>query len=190
MPPPAQADGQVSLVTHGWHTDIALPAAEASGPLARFRTVFPGAQTLVFGYGKRTFMIAPAHTLGEWIIGPFPGPAAIEVSAVDTDAATAYGASHVQTLPLPAGGAARLSGFLWAALAKTPSGAPVFVASGNWPGSLFYAASQGYALTHTCNRWTAEALAAGGLPVNPQGIVFSGSLDAQVSALLRRPAAS
>ncbi|MCB8876110.1 DUF2459 domain-containing protein [Acidisoma silvae] len=184
------ADGSVSLVTHGWHTDIALPAAEATGRLAAFRAVFPGARTLVFGYGKRTFMIAPAHTIGEWIIGPFPGPAAIEVSAISGDAAAAYGAAHVLTLPLPPGGAEGLSDFLWAAIAKTPAGAPAYIAVGNWPGSQFYDAAQDYGLTHTCNRWSAEALAAGGVPVSPAGVVFSGSLDSQLRALLRRPAAS
>ena len=190
LPSPAQTEGTVSLVTHGWHTDIALPAAEASGPLARFRRLFPGARTLVFGYGKRTFMIAPAHSLGEWIIGPFPGPAAIEVSAVSTDPATAYGPQHVMTLPLPEGGAAKLSDFLWTALAKTPDGAPAFIATGNWPGSLFYAATRQYDLTHTCNRWTAEVLAAGGLPIDPGGVIFSGAVDDQVRDLLNRPAGS
>ncbi|GAB0119980.1 DUF2459 domain-containing protein [Acidisoma sp. 7E03] len=191
-PPPAtialasEGDGQVALVTHGWHTDIALPADEATGPLSRFRSLFPGARTLVFGYGKRTFIIAPAHTLGEWIIGPFPGPAAIEVSAVGTDAATAYGAAHVTTLALPPGGAAGLSAFLWRSFATTPQGAPRYIGEGNWSGSLFYEARQRYGLLHTCNTWSAEALAAGGLPIHPAGVVFSGPLHERVRKLSRQ----
>lgn len=180
--------GTVALVTHGWHTDIAVPADEVTGPLARFRAMFPGARMLVFGYGKRTFMIAPAHTLGEWIVGPFPGPAAIEVSAISTDAATAYGAAHVETLALPPGGAARLSAYLWQALAKDATGSPAYIAQGNWPGSLFYEANSEYGVLHTCNSWSAQALAAGGLPVSPQGVVFSGTLDAQVRHLAPPPA--
>lgn len=183
LPPGA---GTVSLITHGWHTDVAIPAAEVSGPLARFRSLFPGARSLVFGYGKRTFMIAPAHTLGEWIIGPFPGPAAIEVSAISTDATTAYGVAHVQRLALPPGGAASLSAFLWRAFAKTPSGEPHYIAQGNFPGSLFYQAESRYGLLHTCNTWSAEALAAAGLPVRPAGIVFSGALDERVRELSRQ----
>ncbi len=147
----------------------------------------------MFGYGKRTFMIAPAHTIGEWIIGPFPGPAAIEVSAVTTDAATAYGADHVLTLGLPPGGGARLSAYLWQALALDRAGRPIRIADGNWPGSLFYAAAQPYALSHTCNRWTAAALAAAGLPVDPNGVIFAGQVDSEARAILaasRRPAAA
>lgn len=181
--PAVGAGGTVALVTHGWHTDIAVPADEVSGPLAQFRTLFPGARTLVFGYGKRTFIIAPAHGIGEWILGPVPGPAAIEVSAVSADAATAYGASHVQIMALPPGGAAGLSAFLWHALAKNKAGQPVYIARGNWKGALFYEASAGYGLFHTCNSWSAEALAAGGVPVRPQGVIFSGTLDAQVRDL-------
>jgi hypothetical protein len=176
----------VSLITHGWHTDIGLPSAEATGPLARFRSLFPGARTLVFGYGKRTFMIAPAHSIGEWIIGPFPGPAAIEVSAISADAATGYGARHVETLALPPGGAEGLSAFLWQAFAQTPEGTPRYIAQGNFPGSLFYQASSRYGLLHTCNTWSAEALAAGGLPVHPAGIIFSGTLDERVRVLSRQ----
>ncbi|HTH99510.1 MAG TPA: DUF2459 domain-containing protein [Acidisoma sp.] len=181
----------VSLITHGWHTDIGLPAEEASGPLVRVRRLFPGARTLVFGYGKRTFMIAPAHTIGEWIIGPFPGPAAIEVSAISSDAATAYGARHVETLPLPPGGAQRLSAFLWQAFDKAPDGTAHagelrYIAQGNFPGSLFYQASSHYGLLHTCNTWSAEALAAAGLPIRPAGIVFSGGLDERVRDLSRQ----
>jgi uncharacterized protein (TIGR02117 family) len=183
LPPGGGPAGTVALVTHGWHTDIAVPADEVTGPLTRFRTLFPGARMLVFGYGKRTFMIAPAHTLGEWIIGPFPGPAAVEVSAISSDAATAYGAEHVETLTLPPGGAARLSAFLWQALSKDDAGNPAYIAQGNWPGSLFYEASTTYGLLHTCNSWSAQALAASGLPITPAGVVFSSTLDAQVRHL-------
>lgn len=189
-PPPALTrggqDGTVALITHGWHTDIAVPADEISGQLTRFRALFPGAHMLVFSYGKRTFMIAPVHSLGEWIIGPFPGPAAIEVSAISTDAATAYGPAHVQRLPLPPGGPARLSAFLWRAFAKNPAGAPIYIAQGNWPGSLFYEASTPYGLLHTCNRWSAEALRAAGLPVHPQDVILSATLDAQARRLAAR----
>jgi hypothetical protein len=177
----------VALVTHGWHTDIALPATEATGRLAWFRTRFPGADVLVFGYGKRTFMIAPAHTLGEWIIGPVPGPAAIEVSAIRADAATAYGASHVMTLSLPPGGASRLATFLWQSFAKDDAGNPRLIAPGNWPGSLFYAASSGYSLGHTCSTWSAQALQAASLPINPGGVIFASQIDGQARRLLPLP---
>ena len=176
----------VSLLTHGWHTDIAVPARELSGPLTRFESLFPGARSLVFGYGKRTFMIAPVHSLGEWLIGPFPGPAALEVSAINTTPATAYGPRHTITLPLPPGGAARLSAYLWRAFAKNKAGHPIYIAQGNFPGSLFFEAEQRYGLLHTCNTWSAEALAAAGLPVRPAGMIFSAPLDDAAARIASR----
>ncbi len=77
------------------------PADEAAGGLAVFRTIFPGAKTLMFGFGKRTFMIAPVHSMADLIIGPFPGNAAIQVSAVSVTAARAFPDLHVATLRCP-----------------------------------------------------------------------------------------
>jgi hypothetical protein len=59
-----------------------------------------------------------------------PGPAAVEVSAVSSDPANAYGAAHVITLPLPPGGAQHLSDFLRAAIAKDKTGTPIYIAMG------------------------------------------------------------
>ena len=185
--PGAASSDTVSLLTHGWHTDIAMPAREVSGPLARFKTLFPGARSLIFGYGKETFMIAPVHSLGEWMIGPFPGPAALEVSAISTDPTTAYGPRHTITLALPPGGAARLSAYLWRAFAKDKAGNPHYIAQGNFPGSLFFAAARPYGLFHTCNTWSAEALAAAGLPVRPAGVIFSAPLDNAVRRIASAP---
>src|SRR6185312_7648186 len=67
------SDDTVTLLDHGWHTDIGIPAAELSGPLAVFRTIFPGAKSIVFSYGKRTFLMAPANDWSEYLLGPFPG---------------------------------------------------------------------------------------------------------------------
>lgn len=178
----------VSLLSHGWHTDIAMPVSEISGPLLAFAARFPGAETLVIGYGKRTFMIAPAHSIGEWIIGPFPGPAALEVSALNAPPALGYGSAHTITLPISEAGAARLSTFLWQAFAKTPAGEPRFIAQGNFPGSLFYDAARSYRLTHTCNTWSAEALAAAGLPIHPAGVIFAGPLDRAARRIARENA--
>ena len=40
-----------------------------------------------------------------------------------------------------------------------------------------------YDLAYDCNRWTAEALASGGLPIKAQGVVFAGQIMGQVRQL-------
>ena len=186
-PAPHGEAGTVALLTHGWHTDIAVPAKEISGPLGMFVRRFPGAKTIVFGYGKRSFMVARQHGVGDWLDGPFPGRGAVEVSALGTDPAAAYGARHTMTIDLPPGGAARMSAFIWQSFTKDAAGQPIEVAHGDFAGSLVFAASSGYDLSHTCNTWSAQALAAAGLPIRPAGIVMAGQIDDAARALAARP---
>jgi uncharacterized protein (TIGR02117 family) len=180
---PTEHTQTVSVIEHGWHTDVALPADEAAGGLAVFRTIFPGAKTLMFGFGKRTFMIAPVHSMADLIIGPFPGNAAIQVSAVSVTAARAFPDLHVATLPLSPAGAAALSDFIWRTIAHDTAGQPQLIAKGPWPGSLFFASTHRYNLLYTCNSWTASALRHAGLPVHLSGVFFA----SQVMNQLRRP---
>jgi uncharacterized protein (TIGR02117 family) len=173
----------VSVIDHGWHTDVALPADEAVGGLAIFRTMFPRAKTLMFGFGKRTFMIAPVHSVADLVIGPFPGDAAIQVSAVSVSAAQAFPDLEVATLPLSSGGATALSDFIWQTIAHDAAGHPPLISKGPWPGSLFFASTHRYNLLYTCNTWTASALRHGGVPVHLSGVFFA----SQVMNQLRRP---
>ena len=53
--PPPDGPDLAYVITHGWHTDLALPAAALEGRLARLRRVYPGARTLIFGFGNRIF---------------------------------------------------------------------------------------------------------------------------------------
>jgi hypothetical protein len=101
------------------------------------------------------------------------------VIPLGTAPAAAFGANAVLALPVSRPGLARLSDYLWDALAKSGAGELQEVAAGPAPGSLFFAATGTYDMSRTCNTWTAEALNTAGLPVQPAGIVFAGQvLDA------------
>ncbi len=173
---PAAGAGVAYVVDHGWHTDIAIPAAELSGPAAVFRSVFPGARALVFGFGKRTFFTAKVESWREYLLGPFPGPAAILATGLSVMPDAAYGPADTVRLALPPGGAQALSAFLWREVAKDRAGRPRLIAAGPYPGSLFYAAAATYRLARTCNAWTAEALRAAGAPVSPAGVILAGQV--------------
>lgn len=176
---PGATGGKVYLLTHGWHTDIAVPVAEVSGPLRMFLDRYPGARNLVFGYGRRNYMIERDHDWGDLLAGAIPGAGALEVSAIPSDPATAYGAAHTMVIDLPPGGAALLSDFVWRTLSKNAAGEPIEAGPGSFPGSIIFDAASGYDLNHTCNTWSAEALAAAGLPIHAQGIIFSRQIDAE-----------
>jgi hypothetical protein len=166
----------VTLLDHGWHTDIGIPAAELSGPLAVFRDTFPNAKFVVFSYGKRTFLMAQANSWSEYLLGPIPGPAAIMVTGLTVPAERAYGRDPALVLRLPKGGAERLSSFVWQEFSHDEAGRPRLLNRGPFPGSLFYAAAVGYSLDRTCNEWSALALAAAGLDIDPSGVVLAGQL--------------
>jgi hypothetical protein len=162
----------VYLVQHGWHTDIAVPSQELRGDITIFQRIFPGVKVLVFGFGKRTFVTAPVHTIGDLVVGPFPGAGLLLVTGLSATPNIAYNDGITATLTLPPGGAGRLSDFIWKTL-QTDHGAPVELRPGFFPGSIFYRTQTRYAGSRTCNTWTADALQAAGLNINPAGVVFS-----------------
>jgi hypothetical protein len=177
----------VTLLDHGWHTDIGVPADELSGPLTVFRDIFPGARSMVFSFGKKTFLMAPAHDWSEYLLGPVPGPAAIMVTGLSVPSENAYGGDPALVLHLPNGGAARLSDFIWREILQDRTGKPRLIDRGAFDGSLFYAATEGYALNHTCNTWSALALAAAGLDINPSGVVFASQIMARARLVSSHP---
>jgi uncharacterized protein (TIGR02117 family) len=178
----------VYLVKHGWHTDIAIPSPELRGNMTIFQQIFPGVKILVFGFGKRTFVTAPVHTIGDLVVGPFPGAGMLLVTGLSTTPDVAYNDGVTATLDLPAGGAERLSDFIWKTLKKA-NGAPLELRPGFFPGSIFYRTETRYADSRTCNTWTADALAAAGLNINPAGVVFSWQTMSQAEQLSTRTCA-
>jgi len=172
-PPPAGPSGWV--IDHGRHTDIALRAEDLSGPVGDLRAWFPGAATLAFGFGKRSFVLAEAGAAAEYLLGPLPGRGVIEVKGRTALPGEAW-AGRAIALPLPPGGLAALLAFLADSIA--PSGTPLVLR-----GSLFLDASRGYSPLFTCNTWTAEALRRAGLPVSADGVVLAGALLGQLRPL-------
>ncbi|MBV9654226.1 MAG: DUF2459 domain-containing protein [Acetobacteraceae bacterium] len=167
------ADGVMWVMRQGWHTEVGLPVAEIAGPLGVFRSVFPGVRVLMFGFGKRTFFTAKVETASELVMGPFPGPSAVQVTGLGVDPPDAYD-GPVVALALPPGGAARLSAFLWSIIEKGRTGEPRLIAPGLFPGSLFYAGAREYRLGFNCNTFTAAAVEAAGLRASPSGVVWAG----------------
>jgi len=161
------------VVDRGWHTELGIPVEALSGPAEWFRTAFPGARTLMVGYGKKTFITAPADNISEYILGPLPGPAVIQISALNVSPDQVYPRSSMVALSLSTEGAAALSRTLWADLVLNDAGHPYLVTAATGNTSLFYQAVSYYNFGHTCNAWTAELLHAAGEPVTPDGVVLA-----------------
>jgi len=178
--PPASSGDVVYVIEQGWHAEIALPVEELGPDLEFYKTIFPGARVIMFGYGKKTFITAPVQSFSEYILGPVPGPAAIQVVGIRATPDKAYPPENVITLALPHGGSEALSSYLWHDLAKDASGKPQILSRSTNPDGLFYAAASQYTLAHTCNTWTADVLHAAGLPVSAEGVILSSHVMKQV----------
>ncbi|TDH63003.1 DUF2459 domain-containing protein [Dankookia rubra] len=169
----ARPEGAMAwVVDQGWHTEIALDAATLPEPLAGLRALFPGAWTLAFGFGKRSYVLAEAGNISELLLGPLPGPGVIQVKGLRVAPREAW-PGRVTALPLNDEGLAALAGFLWESIAPE-------AAAQSLQGSLFLAASRDYTLGFTCNTWTAAALRRAGLPVDPAGVVLADAVLAQL----------
>lgn len=184
--PPATSGDVAYVIAQGWHTEIALPVEELGKNMQFYKTIFPGARVIMFSYGKKTFITAPAQSFSEYILGPIPGPAAINVVGIRVTPDKAYSPEDVITLALPAGGREALSEYLWRDLAKDAAGKPEMFGQSKNPQGLFYLATSGYSLTHTCNSWTIGALQAAGLPVSPDGVIFSNQAINQAGLLAEK----
>jgi len=175
----------IYVAANSWHSDIGLPIEDLTGPLAYFRQKFPTARSIMIGYGKQKFITEPAHSPDAYMLGPFSGPGAIQVQGLSTLPSVAYLPGETVALRLSPDGEATLEAFIWQELVKTHAGDPTPVASDR-PGFLFYAARSSYSLEHTCNRWAADALHAAGLPVDGDGVVFSGQVMRRAAAVSAR----
>ena len=188
--PPPDGPDLAYVITHGWHTDLALPAAALEGRLARLRRVYPGARTLIFGFGNRIFARSRDRGPDIWAEALLPMRGAIVVTAISTTPELAYDAAHVTRLPLPPGGDAALSAYLWNALAQAAPGQPRLLGAGPYRGRVVYAATARYSLIYTCNSWTIDGLRAAGLPVATGGVVFAGQVRRQIAPLAEPPISS
>lgn len=176
----------VTVIGRGWHTELGLSAAALDPPLAALASQFPGVVTLTFGFGDRAFVLARHRGLGDALGALFPSPGLILFTALGTSPEEAFGAAHVVTLRVSRAGFAKIAAFVWQSLATADGRVPEPYGPGPYPGSLFYASTVAYDAFETCNTWIAEALRAGGVPVQASGILFA----SQIMEQARRVAAA
>lgn len=191
----AAGGASIAVIDRGWHTDIALPADDLSGPVAMVVQDFPGARFLEFGFGDRAFYMSRAESVLQTVRAMFPGPGVILVTGLDAPPEAAYGAGRVVRLRVSCRDLVAIAGFLRRALATRTADRPQAIGAGPYPGSAFYASDETYDLFHDCNRWTLAALRSGGLPADPDGVILAGAVMAQAQRIAAaqqraRPAAA
>lgn len=171
----------IHLVGHGWHTGIALALADLPDDFPALAD-FPSAEQLEFGWGDAEYY--PAQDPSVWLgIRALvrATPSVLHVAAVRGDLAAAFPTSTIVRIELSADGLHRLRDFIRAEFQLDPQGRPIAVARGLYGGGRFYRARSSFHFPHTCNWWTAAALAAAGIPIEPATAVTAGVLLAQAA---------
>lgn len=177
----------ITLIERGWHTDIGITSGQLDPSLAALRDALPGTHVFVIGFGERAYLLRREHDLGDMLAALIPGPGALLVTGLRDPPQVAFPPTDVVTLRVSIRGLARLNDFLARSFERAANGAPLPLGPGPYPGSLFYAATETYSGTFTCNTWTAEGLQATGLPVHAAGVVFAADVDDQARRIAGEP---
>ena len=179
--PVPNGEATIYVVDRGWHTDLALPAAEV-GPLASLARAFPDTRFLVFGFGARRYYMAHHAGSGDVLAALLPDDGVILVTALRAPPAKEFAAGSVVMLHMATNGLGRITTRLRGAFAWTSDGSPVRLADGPDPDSAFYTSTEAYDALHTCNTWTAALLREAGLPIDTH-VLFADQVMRQARAI-------
>src|SRR5262245_29305651 len=175
----------IFVVTHHWHTGIALPTADVPPGRWPGAQAFASAEFVEVGWGDRDFWMAPRETIGLALKAAVASEAsALRVLWFDGPVERALPLSDIVELSVTHAGLASLVDFVAESYARTPAGEPVDLGPAGGPGSRFYLATGHYHLFNTSNRWTARALIRAGLPFAASSLT-AGSIICQAATLGR-----
>lgn len=187
----ARAEGarcrSVYVAGHARHAGIVVDRRDFDPVRSIATPEFLARDWLEFGWGDADFYQAKGESVLLGLKALFlPTGAVVHVHGFNGPPAVNFPKSEVIELRLTAGGYARLMDFIRASFARDADGRARVLGAGLYGLSRFYDGTGTYSMFYTCNTWAAEALAAGGFPVDPADV---GSVD-QLMDLVRGRAAA
>jgi uncharacterized protein (TIGR02117 family) len=181
-PPAAGAPSTlVHVVSHGWHSGLAVPrealrtSADRQG-LSRLTPVLDRFRDYPFieiGWGEERFYretpsVADVNVASALRALFRPGnKAVLHVVGLERTAPAVFRRSDILAVRLSERGFDRLVAFLDAAVAPDEAGRPREMGQGLYGPSLFYAATGTFSILQVCNQWVTRALGEAGLPYAP-----------------------
>jgi uncharacterized protein (TIGR02117 family) len=174
----------VYVADHGWHTGIAVRAVDFDPADKFLANKLQGAEWLEFGWGDAAFYQAEEPSFGIAFMALMtPTEAVMHVHGFDAPPSERYISSKVVRLWLNESGYARLLRRLRADFTLDTAGRVVPIKPGLYRQSHFYRAEGSYSLVRTCNNWTAEALAEGGVVIDPGDATRASDVVQQLKGL-------
>jgi uncharacterized protein (TIGR02117 family) len=158
----------VHVVDNGWHTGIIIPARNFAPARFLGSDYFKGKEWLEFGWGDAGFYQAKDISAGLALRALFwPTEAVMHVYGFNGAPPRVFRKNQLVTLHIPASGYRKLLDGLRGGFARGTAGQVIPLKPGLHGRSHFYRGTGSYSVMRTCNTWTAEVLAAGGVAIDP-----------------------
>lgn len=181
---PAAARAQpvtVYVRSNGWHTEIVLPRAALPDGALPEAVDFPGATWLSIGWGEAGYFPAREPTVWQTVEAAlWPTPALLLVTGIAGEPRDRFRAEDMVRLGVAPAGFRQLVAHVDASFVRDGGQRAWAHLAGRHAFSLFYRATGSFHLFNTCNTWTAEALAAAGLPVRSFGTLTANDVMMQL----------
>ena len=156
----------IDVVEGDWHTDVCIRTSDADAPLLRLAEGYDGSRFLCLGFGDRHYLLSRERGPLTLISALLPGDGALLLTILRETPAAAFGAENVVRLDVDRQGIDNLRAFLNKAVQTDPTGAPIRLGDGPYPGGLYFGSTTRYAGFYTCNTWTADALRTACIPIH------------------------
>ena len=173
--PPKPGEGiALYLVDNGYHTDIAIPRAALiahGGPSGGAAPATTSNPWVIAGWGDRSFYegegLSAARILdGLRALFAPRNESVVHLEGVARRPDLAW-REGVHRILVSRAGLAALQRRLDAAFAVGADGRPIRSPARHGPDEGFFASRERFSVLHLCNHWTAELLAAAGVPTTP-----------------------
>lgn len=182
--PAAAGERRVLAVNIGWHVGLAFAADDLDPAVFPEVEDFPGAAWIEVGWGDAGFYRNPDPGLGDILDAAFASKAAVlHLAAMPVDPARYLPAAEVAAIRLDDERFARLLAHVAGQVDRDGGPRAAALGPGLYPVSRFYPALGRFSLERTCNTWVAQALAAAGLPIDPDGVVRASTLMRRIRGL-------
>lgn len=184
------AERRVAVVNIGWHTGIAIAAGDIDAAVLPEVRDLSGAAWIEFGWGDAAFYRNPNPDIGTYLSAAFlDTPSVMHLVGMPVPPGQYFPKAEVVEVALDDDEFARLLAYLAASFRRDGGGEPARpTGPGLYVQSLFYDAVGSFSLDNTCNTWVARALAAAGLPIDPEGVQGSGAVMARLRSALEKRA--
>ena len=175
--PTAPATRTFHVLSHGWHTGIALPAADLNRRLPDLARRFPRRAYYEIGWGDAGFYQSPKVTTGLALQAMFHSPGTVvHLVGFNAPPPAQFRTSEVLSVSVSEANYRNLVRYLESSFALDADGRPVCRGPGLYSDSAFYAATGRYHACNTCNKWTAKALSSAGVELSPAVSLTSDSV--------------